>query len=85
MKLSPWETIKFALEKKWKKHDTKWKQYVVVVELWDEEVQVEIIEPKDNILKFNLDDDIKWECEICIKEIDWEDSMTIFENCFTIK
>lgn len=83
--MNSWDTIKFSLEKKGQKHDTKGKAYIVVVEMWGEEVQVEIIEPKDNILKFTLDDDIKGECEICIKEIEWEDSMTIFEDYFTIK
>lgn len=85
MKLSSWDTITFPLLKQGKKYDTKGKTYIVVVEMWDEEVQVEILEPKDNVLKFNLDEDIKWDVEICVKEVEGEDVRTIYEEYFTIK
>lgn len=82
--LSQWDTIRFPLIKKGKKHDTTGKTYIVVVELGGEEVQVEILEPKDSVLKFNLDEDIKGECEICVKEVDGDDVNTIYEDYFTI-
>ena len=83
--LKSWDTIKFSLLKNTKPYDVTNKIFIVVVELWGEEVQVEIIEPKDNELKFNLDEDIVWDVEICVKEVEGEDSNTIYEEYFTIK
>ena len=85
MTIPKWDTIKFSLLKNKKPYDVTNKIFIVVVELWGEEVQVEIIEPEKNELKFNLDEDIVGDVEICVKEVEGEDSNTIYEEYFTIK
>jgi len=83
--LNKGDTQTFELIKEWKPYEVKGKTFIIVVEQ-EEEKQVEIISPKDNKpLKMTIDDDIEGECEICIKEVDGEDTRTIYEEYFIIK
>jgi len=83
------DTNIFQLKKDGKPYNLTGKVFIVKVEQYWEDRQIEIMEdiqnPTTGEIKFQIDDDIKWDCEICIKEFDGEEQRTVFEDTFKIK